>query len=86
MVDGKIVIRTGAVATARVKKISPTTYNEAEQITITAFAAKAVDGQMIALNGVDQTIRGRMPNEPARIHIGCPLSAHVTNNYSIDVR
>ncbi|MCB9264988.1 MAG: hypothetical protein H6558_08185 [Lewinellaceae bacterium] len=84
VVDGHIVIRTGAVATARVKKILPTTYNEAEQITIAAFSAKAADGQMIALNGVEQAIRGRMPNEPARIHIGTPLMGHVVNNYSID--
>ncbi|MCO6479428.1 MAG: hypothetical protein J5I94_22530 [Phaeodactylibacter sp.] len=86
VVDGKVVIRTGAVAAARVKRIMPTTYNEAEQITITAFAAKAADGQMIALNGIEQTIKGQMPNEPASIHIGLPLTAHAANNYTIDTR
>lgn len=83
VVDGKVVIRTGAVATARVKRIQPTTYNESERLTLVALSAKAVDGQMIALSGTEQTTKGLMPNEPVRVHIGTPLNGNVVNNYSV---
>lgn len=85
VVDGKVVIRTGAIATARVRAIVPTTYNEGEKITLRAINAQAADGQMIALNGTEQTIKSRLPNQPAIAHIGTPLNAHVTNNYEIDL-
>lgn len=83
VINGKIVIRTGAVATARVKRIKSNTYNEPEELTLTAISAKAVDGQMIALSGIEQTAKGAFPNEPVRLHIGTSLSANVTNNYRI---
>ncbi len=83
VVDGKVVIRTGAVATARVKRIAPTTYNQAETLTLTAHSARAVDGQMIALHSGDQSIKGDFPNQPARVRIGTPLQANVVNNYQI---
>lgn len=83
VVDGKVVIRTGAVATARVVRIERTTYNEPEQLTLAAITAKAADGQMIALSGNEQTLKGRRPNEPMRVHIGTPLTGNVANNYDI---
>ena len=85
VVDGKVVIRTGAVATARVSAIAPTTYNEGEKITLRAINAQAADGQIIALNGTEQTVKGRLPNQAVTAHIGTPLNAHVTNNCKIDL-
>ncbi|MBV6654298.1 MAG: hypothetical protein KI786_11105 [Mameliella sp.] len=83
VVDGKVVIRTGAIAYARVTRITPTTYNGPEQVTLSAINAQAVDGQIIALNGIEQTFKGRLPGQPMNVYIGTPLSAHVTNNYEV---
>lgn len=83
VVDGKVVIRTGAIAYARVTRITPTTYNGPEQVTLSAINAQAVDGQIIALNGIEQTFKGRPPGQPMNVYIGTPLSAHVTNNYEV---
>jgi hypothetical protein len=83
VVDGKVVIRTGAIAHARVTRITPTTYNGPEQITLSAINAQAADGQIIALNGVEQTFKGRLPGQPMMVYIGTPLSAHVANNYEV---
>ncbi len=85
VVDGKVVIRTGAIAHARVTRITPTTYNGPEQITLSAINAQAADGQIIALNGVEQTFKGRLPGQPMNVYIGTPLSAHVTNNCDINL-
>ena len=83
VVDGRVVIRTGAIARGRVKSISENTYNSPESITVELVSVQAVDGQTVALNGDEQTYRGVYPNEGTLIHPGYAISANVMNDMVI---
>lgn len=84
-VDGKVLIATGAIAVGRVKAIEQTTYNNPETITITLLSAQAVDGQQVALNGMEQTFAGQFPNQGVTVEVGQAIIAMVMNNTEIKV-
>ncbi len=85
MAQGRVAIRTGAVAVGRVKAIEPYTFNNPEEIRIELLYVQAVDGQMIPFNGNEQTIRGQFPGQDAAIENGTAITANVTNNIEIKV-
>jgi len=83
VVDGNVVIATGAIAIGRVKSIMPTTYNNPEEITLEVTYAQAVDGQQVALNGAEQTYKGRFSRESAIVDPGQMITGTVMNNTNI---
>lgn len=85
MAQGRVAIRSGALATGRVKAIEPYTYNNPEEIRIELLYVQAVDGQMIPLNGNEQTIRGQFAGQDAAIEFGTSITANVTNTIEIKV-
>ena len=85
VVDGKVVIATGAVAIGRVKSITATTYNNPEEITLEVTYAQAVDGQQEALNGAEQTYKGRYSRESAVVEPGQMITGTVMNNTNINL-
>jgi len=85
VVNGKTVITTGAIAVGRVKDIEENTYNYPEKITITLMSAQAVDGQQIALNGMEQTFAGRFPGEGVTVEVGQSILGMVMNNTEVKV-
>ncbi|MBK8566707.1 MAG: hypothetical protein IPN76_26100 [Saprospiraceae bacterium] len=84
-VNGHVLIATGALAIGRVKSIRETTYNSPEEITLAVISAQAVDGQQIALNDIEQTYRGRFPNEAATVETGQTITAAVMNNSTVHI-
>ncbi len=85
VVDGKVVIATGALAIGRIKSVSEATYNSAAEVTIELTSVQAVDGQQVALNGTEQTLQGVYPNEGMVVNIGTPITANVMNDIVIKV-
>lgn len=83
VVDGKVVISTGAIAIGRVKNITPATFNLPEEITFEVTYAQAVDGQQIALNGAEQTYKGRFSRESVVVEPGQMITGTVMNNTNI---
>ena len=81
--DGETAIATGAIAVGRVKSISPATYNLPEEITLEVTYAQAVGGQQIALNGAEQTYKGRFPRESVTVEPGQMITGTVMNNTPI---
>ena len=86
MAEGKVAIRSGALALGRVKAIEKSTYNEPESIRIEMMHVQAVDGQMVPLNGNEQTIQGRYKGEAATIETGTSITANVTNDIEINTK
>ncbi len=84
VVDGKVVIATGAIALGRVKNIRKATYNNKEEITLELLYAQAVDGQQIPLNGTEQTYKGQFPGESVSVEPGQMITATVMNNTEIN--
>lgn len=84
VVDGKVVISSGALAVGRVKSISRATFNHPEEITLEVQYAQAVDGQQIALNGAEQTYRGTFPNESTFVEPAQTITGTVMNNTCIN--
>jgi hypothetical protein len=85
MADNKVAIRTGALATGRVKAIEPATHNNPEEIRIELEYVQAVDGQMVPLNGNEQSIRGQFPGEGTSVAYATTITAQVMNNQKIKV-
>lgn len=85
VVNGNVVIKTGALAVGMVKSIKETTYNYPEEMTLTVTSVQAVDGQQIALNGIEQTFIGQFTGEGMTVEPGQPIIAGVMNNVVIDV-
>ncbi|HMX40759.1 MAG TPA: hypothetical protein PKD78_10545 [Saprospiraceae bacterium] len=85
MAQGRVAIRGGALAMGRVKAIEPYTFNSPEQIRIELLYVQAADGQMIPLNGNEQTIKGQFPGQDASIEVGTAITAHVTNTVEIKI-
>ncbi len=83
VVDGKVVISTGAIAIGRVKNITPATFNLPEEITFEVTYAQAVDGQQIALNGAEQNYKGRFSRESVVVEPGQMITGTVMNNTNI---
>ena len=84
VVNKRVVIRTGAVAMGRVKAIRKTTYNHAEEIHIIAVNVQTVDGQLIALEGNEQILKGEFRGQAAVVHPGTMTDARIMNNEWID--
>lgn len=85
VVDGRVVISSGALAIGRVKSLKKTTYNLPEEITIELTSVQAVDGQQIVLNGDEQTYKGKFTGEGTYIMPGRTITAKIMNNYTIKV-
>ena len=85
MAEKEVVVRTGALAIDRMKSIQPATFNNPAQITIEPQHVQAVDGQMVALNGNEQTIPGAFPNQGAGFSPGTLITAQVMNETEIKV-
>lgn len=85
MADGKVVIRTGAMAMGRVKTIQRSTHNNPEEIRIELLYVQAVDGQMLPLNGNEQTIRGAFAGQAATVDTGTAITAHITNTVEVRI-
>lgn len=83
VVDGKVAIRTGAFAYGRVKSISTTTYNHAEEINFEVTSVQSVDGQQIALNGAEQIIKGAYSGQGSSAKLGTTITATVMNDMEI---
>lgn len=84
-VDNRVVIATGAMAVGRVKNIGESTYNHPETMTIEVTSVQSVDGQMVALNGTEQTLKGKYTGQGMTIYIGTKATAHVMNEMDIKV-
>ncbi|MCB9264984.1 MAG: hypothetical protein H6558_08165 [Lewinellaceae bacterium] len=83
VVEGRVAIRTGALALGRVKAISPATYNNPEEIHIEVTSVQAVDGQQVALNGLEQVARGTYPGQGMAAQQGMAITASVMNDVEI---
>ncbi|MCO6479430.1 MAG: hypothetical protein J5I94_22540 [Phaeodactylibacter sp.] len=86
VVDGRVAIRTGALALGRVKSISQSTYNNPEEIHIEVTSVQAVDGQQIALNGTEQIAKGAYPGQGAATQQGMAITASVMNDVEINTK
>lgn len=85
MAQGRVAIRSGALAIGRVKAIMPHTFNSPAEIRIELLHVQAVDGQMIPLNGNEQTIKGQLPGQDASIEVSMAITAHITNTVEIRI-
>lgn len=84
-VDGKVSVRTGALAIGRVKAISLSTYNNPEELHIEVTSVKAVDGQQISLDGDEQIIKGDFPGQASTAKTGTIITATVRNDVEIKI-
>lgn len=85
VVNGKVVIVSGALAIGRIKSLSEATFNDPAEVTIELTSVQAVDGQQVVLNGIEQTIKGKFPNEGTIVNIGTAITSTVMNNIKIKV-
>ncbi len=85
MADGKVAVRTGALATGRVKSLKSSSYNDPEEIRIELLYVQAVDGQMLPLNGNEQTIRGQFSGQSTEVNSGTAITAQVTNTVEVKI-
>ena len=79
-IDGEVVIRTGAMATGRVKGLKNGTYNSPGSIFIEVTSVQSADGQQVALNGAEQELKGYYAGEAAKVNPGTTISATVMND------
>jgi hypothetical protein len=86
VVDGKIAIRSGALALGRVKHVSPSTYNNAAQLTIEVNSVQAVDGQQIPLDGNEQTVKGQFSGQGTTALVGIAITSTVMNDITIKTK
>lgn len=82
---GHVLIASGAWALGRVKAIAPATRNAPETITLELTSIQAVDGQMVALNGSETSIKGPFAGQSAKLEQGLLVVAHIANNTEIKV-
>ncbi len=83
VVDGQVVIRTGALALGRVKSIRKNTYNFPESLVLEVTAVQTVDGRLVALHGNEQTFTGLFPGESMQVEPGQTMTASLMNNETI---
>lgn len=84
-VEGRLVIRSGALALGRVKSIHKATFNNPEYFTFELTNVQAIDGQTIELNATEQSKKGTYPNQGAIIEKGMMATANVMNDYRIKI-
>ncbi len=85
-VKHKVAIAAGAMAVGQITKITKTTYNHPEEISIIVNYVQSVDGQQIELQGLEQTLRGRFSGEGSTIQSGTLLVANVQEDKKIRVQ
>ncbi len=83
VVNGFVVVATGAFAIGRVKNIEETTFNDPAEVTLEVISVQAVNGQQVPLMGAEQIFKGRFKNEEAVVEPGQMMTAMVTNNTEI---
>ncbi|HMX40961.1 MAG TPA: hypothetical protein PK971_16300 [Saprospiraceae bacterium] len=83
--EGEVAISTGAQAIGRIKAIEPATHNDPETFKIEVMYVQAVDGQQVALNGNELSIKGQFPGQSAGSLPGTTLTATVMNDTKIKV-
>lgn len=81
--ENEVAIATGAMATGRIKAIEPSTHNNPETYKIEVMYVQAVDGQQVALNGQELSIKGQFPGEDAGHNPGTTVTATVMNDTKI---
>ena len=81
--EGKVVVVTGAMATGRVKAIEKSSYNHGASIRVEVTSVQAVDGQMINLNGMEQTLTSKYKGQGITIATGTAITATVMNDIKI---
>jgi hypothetical protein len=84
--EGEIVIRTGAQAFGRVKRVEMGTNNDPSSITIELFYVQSVDMQQVPLHGNEQTLIGENSNTNSTAPVMSNITAHVMNNMKIEVK
>jgi hypothetical protein len=84
--NNKVVIRSGAPAMGRVKKIEKSTYNNPEKITMEVTQVQAVDGQQINLAASEQTLKGKFSGEGSTMKSGTLIAATVLTDMKIRVK
>lgn len=83
--EGEAAIVTGAQAIGRIKSIEPSTYNNPETFRIEVMYVQAVDGQQVALNGNELSIKGQFSGQDASSQPGTTITATVMNDTKIKV-
>lgn len=85
MAEGKIAIRTGAMAVGRVKTVDAGGFSTAGSVTVELFYVQAVDGQQVPLNGNEQTVNAPAPNDPTTFPINSVFTSQVMNDMDIKI-
>ena len=85
VVDGEVVIATGAMALGRVKAIQTGTHNVPEEIRLELQYVQAVDGQQVPLNGNEQSFKAQFTGQGSPADTGLSITAQVMNNIEIEV-
>lgn len=83
--EGEVAIVTGAQAIGRIKAIEPSSYNNPETFKIEVMYVQAVDGQQVALNGTELSIKGQFSGQDAGSQPGTTITATVMNDTKIKV-
>jgi len=83
--EGEVAIVTGAQAIGRIKAIEPSTYNNPETYKIEVMYVQSVDGQQVALNGNELSIKGQFSGQDAGSQPGTTITATVMNDIKIKV-
>jgi hypothetical protein len=76
IINGKEVIRAGAPARGRIKRIERPGYNTTGQLQIEIDYVRAIDGQQVLVYS---------PNNLANWSMGTGMTVNVKNDYRIDV-
>ena len=84
-VNNRVAIRTGAMATGRVKGLTRATYNNPASVTIELTSVQTADGQFIALGGGEQTMAGVYTGQGMTVYTGTRISAQITNQTDVHV-
>lgn len=79
-VKGKVLIRDGAVAIGRIKRIRPAGYNFTAQIVVIITHVRTADDQTIAVAGDEQTFTGKYTRQGFNVEQGQKFTATVMNN------
>ncbi len=86
VVDGKVAIRTGALAWGRIKSIDKPTYNNPAQLHIEVQHVQSVDGQQVALNGAEQILKGTYASQGMQAQMGAAITATVMNDTEVKTK
>ena len=84
MAEGRIVIKTNALAIGRVRYVKAATYNDKAEIGIELRQVKAVDGQMVDLDGNLEVLVGEFSNDGLVAFPGKNVTGQVLNDMDIN--